>query len=1043
MSVSNYLAKSDGGCYYKYHKLKDRIYLLDETHSKNIHIDNGEAYIDGITDYIYMVEGFNLQFKEETSLDERYKFQKNLSISYNGYARFTKYKWEKTNPQQEWICENGDKYEKEVLMESYDNLTGRFYAIIETMDGTFYLVNVDFPGKITHTYTLNANQNQTDFSLTSQSNFPTLELKNFNPRNIEILCKNYIINSVDGLLLLEKVKANISDTKSEIVLTENWKTVEYLKNSLSLQELYDGEKFQTTLEFKIRFDNYKTSWHYNLLEFTQNTYVAKLGIKNSDEKVYIGFENGLMPNYTIEATSQKNQETDIITITMMSLTNNSLTMVAGYKENISTEKSWRYISWINGQKAYECVGGGRGLYLLQEEIDVFGNATGRYKVFEGHYNDFPNLNIIETFSNEKTFYSPECTNITCKIYSDAPSIMYFKGQECQSFSLSADCAWSVVDVPSNITVSPSTGNADTLYTINVCNTQTPTEETLEGYFIIRAGQNELFVNTNVNKGIYKTMFDGNYYCIEGNKYEANELFVSYDGGQTWERTYQAVQGNLVETNSKWCQDNPPIYSWRLTDEWACADVIPIYRWVSSGRSCIGYDMWNMSIHQVSYNEGETWNNVSPAEYSATSIYEYNSMECGYVPSTLFLFNNGQTYAGPTVGAEAGYYQIGIQSSIEGVVTGFTASESCGWIDNDYTATTTSFRFKYDANTSQNSRTCVITLEQNGSHARITLEINQSGQGQQGETYCRWGWAGHYSDYSADVKYNDTLLLVPIQSKVNGVDTNVVISSDKSWVITDSDMYYNRNEFRPEINNYLYFEGNETDQDRTATVTFTQKGTTNKIKLYVTQKAYEADCTLQTFSFDYDEVCKGDDLTYSYTVKDPRCSSKFYFQFWDKAGTLFDSESTPSNGSGTGSFTTTNMATGEGTCDVTIKTTPVRLKINIKDCSPTPPPVDTGFTITMNIKNATTANTVNPSYIDFYTPLHQMIPVYLNQILKINRNQTVSVTATLSNDYLNKNISSIIARDTSVAHMGYFCSMTGESSLKDGGVYNINIEQAIG
>ena len=98
---------------------------------------------------------------------------------------------------------------------------------------------------------------------------------------------------------------------------------------------------------------------------------------------------------------------------------------------------------------------------------------------------------------------------------------------------------------------------------------------------------------------------------------------------------------------------------------------------------------------------------------------------------------------------------------------------------------------------------------------------------------------------------------------------------------------------------------------------------------------------------------------------------------------------------------------------------------------------------MNIKNATTANTVNPSYIDFYTPLHQMIPVYLNQILKINRNQTVSVTATLSNDYLNKNISSIIARDTSVAHMGYFCSMTGESSLKDGGVYNINIEQAIG
>ena len=67
--VTNYLAKAEYGCRYNYQKLKDVVYLVSDKHLKNIRIDNGEAYIDGLTETPLVLEGFNIQFKEESSLD--------------------------------------------------------------------------------------------------------------------------------------------------------------------------------------------------------------------------------------------------------------------------------------------------------------------------------------------------------------------------------------------------------------------------------------------------------------------------------------------------------------------------------------------------------------------------------------------------------------------------------------------------------------------------------------------------------------------------------------------------------------------------------------------------------------------------------------------------------------------------------------------------------------------------------------------------------------------------------------------------------------
>ncbi len=87
----------------------------------------------------------------------------------------------------------------------------------------------------------------------------------------------------------------------------------------------------------------------------------------------------------------------------------------------------------------------------------------------------------------------------------------------------------------------------------------------------------------------------------------------------------------------------PIYRWYqipITQDYICAECETpptptgetIYRWVDSGTTCIGYDKWQRSIQQYSEDEGETWYNVDPPVYSATSLIEADSQDCGYVPT---------------------------------------------------------------------------------------------------------------------------------------------------------------------------------------------------------------------------------------------------------------------------------------------------------------------------------------------------------------------------------------------------------------------------
>ena len=492
MAVTDYLQKSSGVCRYNYSKLKDVIYLISEEHLKNVHIDNGEAYIEGLTELPLRINGFNIQFNEETSLDERYKFQKTLTLSMHGYV-------------------------------NYKLFGGRHYAIIETQDGTFFMINVDFPSRITHTFNLSQNINQTDFTFACLSNFPTLKL-NSEFEAVSPVCLGFNVYGIDKLQLIEKEKARLDTVNKAVISTEDFKTVEFLGNSCSFQEVYDGFKVTDTITFDIAFDNYKPSWQYNLLEFLENRYSAIITPKGGDNKYYPGYNFGLEPSYTIQTASQ-NGQSDTITVTLVEASIYGTTAANDWHDSQSGETRWRYVKNVSDIICYECIGLGRARYLVKQEVDYFGNPTGNYQVMEGYESQYPTFHIVGTFTTEEIFTENSCSeDETCQVTTTIPNTIYFNAVTCNTYTLRTSCDWRITDIPSNITVSPVSGSSNTDYNISICNTATPTQEVISNPMNLRCCMGVRLINM-------QTVLDAS--CIKPTTQSINCLgqtvTLTYDG----------------------------------------------------------------------------------------------------------------------------------------------------------------------------------------------------------------------------------------------------------------------------------------------------------------------------------------------------------------------------------------------------------------------------------------------------------------------------------------------------------------------------------
>lgn len=422
---------------------------------------------------------------------------------------------------------------------NYKIFGGRYYAIIESEDGTFWMINVDFPSRITHTFNLSKDVNQTDFTFASLSNFPTLKL-NADFEAVSPVCLGLNVHGIDTLQLIEFEKARLDTENKTVISTEDFKTIEFLGNSASFQEVYDGTKVTDTITFDIAFDNYKPSWQYNLLEFLDNRYSAIITPKGGDNKYYPGYNFGLQPSYNIQ-TASNNDGSDIITVTLVETSSYGTTSAVDWSDEQSTATRWRYVKKVGDIVCYECVGIGQAKYLVQQEVDAFGNPTGNYMAldgYEGVYNS--KLNIVDTFDDEEIFNTNDCSEDgQCPIVTDMPTTIYFTAITCSTYSVRSDCDWSINNIPDNLTISPLSGAASSSNTtVTVCQTAPVTQSAIENSFSINAGNNVRIVNV-------KTQLDSG--CIRPTHQSINCLnqtvTFTYDG--SCNLIVQSIPSNLT------------------------------------------------------------------------------------------------------------------------------------------------------------------------------------------------------------------------------------------------------------------------------------------------------------------------------------------------------------------------------------------------------------------------------------------------------------------------------------------------------------------
>ena len=446
MSVSNY---NPFECTYRIDKLDNVVYLIPEAALRNIKIDNGEAYVENIEYEPIYFNCYNISLEDTDTLDERYEFTHTLKFSVNGYV-------------------------------NHNDFQGCYYVIVKSVDNEYWLVNPLFPCKITYTYTLGYQDNHTDFTLSTVSNHPTLRIHNMN-KGRQYPCNGYLLNSFDRLFLNEKMFSSHSG-KNVYYTNDGFKEVIYDKKSAIFQEQFDGDNVSHSVQFNIKFDDYKSSWHYNLLEFQDNLYAAII-TTTKGEYVLCGFGFGLQPSYTVTSDGEMTPDHIEIRLVDMHDNGNLFTFVTGGTISPNDDRVYNYTTKYD---AWECVSDGYAKYLLQEESDVLGNPTGHYKCLEGYEESFAFLGdaLIGTFNEVVTFYQPQCKASGCTLSTSLPSTVKMFAEQCTMFTVKADSDWFITNSADYLQITPTSGEANINYTVDICNFRPQSAETVTTSFTI-------------------------------------------------------------------------------------------------------------------------------------------------------------------------------------------------------------------------------------------------------------------------------------------------------------------------------------------------------------------------------------------------------------------------------------------------------------------------------------------------------------------------------------------------------------------------------
>lgn len=475
MSITNF---SINKCQYSIQKLDNYVWLLPK---ESIGIIDDEYYVESSAKAL-QIKCYNVSLTSQESLDERFRFQHTLNFSILGY-------------------------------KNHSDFGNRYYAMVRDKNDNYWLVNPDFKLKFAYTFTIDNTNMHTDFTLTTDSNLPLMNIKraapwadanytsgstmykwvDMEPASVitsttqlntficdvdeEWQCENYNHCGIKKLKINE-TRYTSFDENTSIALYSNdcFKVVDFIKNSATLTEQYDGEKIVHSVKFKIPFSD-NTTWQNKVLEFKDNKYCV-IADTTCGLKIATGFHYGLQPSYVINAASK---EGNSVEITLQDLHNEgSFVYISdGITTSADTRVEW---NWVDGE--YECVTNITAKHLLEESFDVYGNKTYTYKCLEGYEEDYEYLGdkLIGTFPSggSEVFNSGcDCFGTECEVQTDLMNMTFTRSGETRTFSVycnKSDWSLSSLAAQGEMTISPLSGSAGVHYTVSITWNQVPTSQ---------------------------------------------------------------------------------------------------------------------------------------------------------------------------------------------------------------------------------------------------------------------------------------------------------------------------------------------------------------------------------------------------------------------------------------------------------------------------------------------------------------------------------------------------------------------------------------
>ena len=398
-------------CQYKIYRLKGTVFLFNDDLVKSISIDKDTTNIS-LQGKPLTVKCEAVEVTEESSLEGRFSFTHKVTFKVQGYdKRLVGYKW----------------------------------IGFQDASGECWLLNPMLEPSWSYKYTLDSQGEVTTYTASLVSNFPLLHIVG-TERFEETQNPCGYHRAVPSKLWLNESKYTAKTNDGNILYTNNgFKEVEFIKNSLSLTEDFDGDNITHSLSFKIPFSSYKESFHYNLLEFTDNKYAC--AVKKTDGTYSsCGFSYGLLPSYSISCdTDIENADTITITLTDRHDSENFFSVSSAFTQIYESKTSSEFII---KDECLECIGNGIAKFIMKTEVDALGNPTGRYYALNGYEEQLrkEGYNIIGTFEDDVQISHRNCKasgTTECKLSTNLTDMTFHAKGEEKSFSIKAEGGWKI------------------------------------------------------------------------------------------------------------------------------------------------------------------------------------------------------------------------------------------------------------------------------------------------------------------------------------------------------------------------------------------------------------------------------------------------------------------------------------------------------------------------------------------------------------------------------------------------------------------------